>query len=249
MTFLIHEVFKRALTGLLLIVCLLGAYIHSILLFSLLLCALLVLIIFFEWPYLIGYEKKIRFVFFTLIYPVTPVMSLIYLNYRYHKISLLLPLYPIFIAWTADTFGYLVGKSFGKHKICPSISPGKSWEGLAGSFAGISLVNFFVLKYIRVYPFSHYAHNIVFVLLLSLALTIIAFMGGTFISILKRKRGVKDTGSVLPGHGGFLDRFDSVFSVVIAVWLIIGIGYIQRHSVKKLLKKTANKIIRIIKTN
>jgi phosphatidate cytidylyltransferase len=110
---------------------------------------------------------------------------------------------------------------FGHHKVCPSISPGKSWEGLAGSFVGVCVAHVWILPHLEASFAQTVSSNWLLVLGLSAALTGVAFLGGVFLSILKRAKNVKDAGDVLPGHGGFLDRFDSVFAVVLAVWVLL----------------------------
>lgn len=219
------EFFKRLLTSLAIIFCFGGAYLHSVAMFSLLMFIILVLILFFEWPKLVNFDSPYLWIA-TIFYPIFPVLSLIFLNYRFHKIDLLVPLYPFLVAWTADTFGYFAGKIWGVHKIYPKISPGKSWEGFFGSFIGVSILNIFLLPKIKIESISSYFCKItiltvIVILLISLIFTVIAFLGGMLISILKRRNGLKDVGNVLPGHGGFLDRFDSVFFTVLLTWLLI----------------------------
>jgi len=219
------EFTKRSFTALILILCFGGSYLHSGLLFTILLGFVLCMILCTEWPKLVP-VKPISYILISVLYPITPILCLIALTLRYRDSNFLLPLYPFFIAWTADTAGYLVGKSCGKHKIYPAISPGKSWEGLFGSFIGVFALNIAIVPIItqsRMYTDS--IISLLFLGLYSLALTIIAFLGGFLISFLKRKHGLKDTGTLLPGHGGFLDRFDSVFFVVpviiIIVWVLL----------------------------
>jgi len=113
-----------------------------------------------------------------------------------------------------DVFQYLMGKFFGKHKITPQISPNKTLEGfLGGVFLTIILSNilgFFLLK-----------TNILVNSILGLTLGISGFFGDLFISYLKRKAGIKDTGKLLPGHGGLLDRMDSlIFNATLFFWTL-----------------------------
>lgn len=113
-----------------------------------------------------------------------------------------------------DVFQYLMGKFFGKHKIVPKISPNKTLEGfLGGVFLTIILSNilgFFLLK-----------SDILTNTILGLILGISGFLGDVFMSYLKRKTEVKDTGNLLPGHGGLLDRMDSlIFNAPIFFWLL-----------------------------
>lgn len=228
-SFFNHEWFMRIISGSFLLGFIAGAYFHSIAMFSFLLLGILLIILFFEWPLLIQ-AAPFKYCLISFVYPIFPFFSLIYLNYRYHHDNIWLPLYPFLIAWAADTFGYLIGKLIGRNKICPIISPGKTWEGLIGSFCGIMLINLLVLPKITVVPFSYYADLWYLIGLVRgwwyfsifcACQTVVAFIGGLFLSKLKRLRGVKDAGIILPGHGGFLDRFDSVLTTVLFVWLLI----------------------------
>jgi phosphatidate cytidylyltransferase len=120
------------------------------------------------------------------------------------------------IIWIYDSMAYVFGSWLGKHKICQRISPKKSWEGLIGGavFAIImGIVNSIVF------------HELSIISWIIIALLIVTFgtSGDFFESKLKREAGVKDSGSILPGHGGMLDRFDTVlFAIpVIFVWIYL----------------------------
>ena len=220
-----NEIFKRFASGIILGFCFFGAYIHSGTLFSLILIAILSIILFFEWPKLIDF-KKLKSWILSILYPIIPILTLIYLNEKYRNIDILFPLYPFIVSWVADTGAYIFGKLFGKHKICPAISPGKSWEGLFGGFLAVTIFNIIFLPGIKVFPFIIYLSGVIPIILLSLLITLVAFLGDIFISYLKRKNNIKDTGNLLPGHGGLLDRFDSVFFIAILILLIIIISNI-----------------------
>jgi phosphatidate cytidylyltransferase len=117
-------------------------------------------------------------------------------------------LFAMLLSWAGDTAAFYVGKAFGKHKMAPHVSPGKTWEGAAGSVAGAMLVGGVYVHYLipQTSP----------VLALSLAAggNIAGQLGDLCESALKRGAGVKDSGTLLPGHGGWLDRLDSsLFSV------------------------------------
>lgn len=117
-----------------------------------------------------------------------------------------------FIVWVNDSFAYLVGSSIGKHKMCANISPKKSWEGLIGGavFAVImGLVNAVLFQAISMLSWVGIA----------VLTSTFGTFGDLFQSKLKREIGVKDSGSILPGHGGFLDRLDSLFFVIPAIFL------------------------------
>lgn len=214
------EIFKRFASGIILGFCFFGAYIHSSLLFSCILLGILLIILIFEWPLLIPYRGKWFFIL-SFFYPTLPILILIFLNQNYRNTDMLFPLYPFIVSWVADTCAYIVGKITGKHKICPTISPGKSWEGLFGGFIGVTIFNMLYLSGIKAYPFNTYVNGLPQILLFSSFITIIAFLGDIFISSLKRKSNLKDAGNILPGHGGLLDRFNSVFAVTFVTALIL----------------------------
>ena len=109
------------------------------------------------------------------------------------------------IVWAADIGAYFSGSQFGKHKLAPAVSPGKSWEGFWG---GLIASVVFALSLWRVLWDQQLS---LLALLLIAALTMFASVLGDLLeSMLKRYRGVKDSGTILPGHGGVLDRFDSI---------------------------------------
>lgn len=115
--------------------------------------------------------------------------------------------------WASDTFAYFVGSQFGKHKLCPVISPRKTVEGAIGGLAGCILVITFLGVWMQL--------SILHSLFLGLLIGITAPIGDLAESALKRFAGVKDSGSILPGHGGILDRFDSILFAVPAVYYYI----------------------------
>lgn len=120
--------------------------------------------------------------------------------------------------WANDTFAYLVGSMWGKHKLCPAISPGKTVEGAIGGVCG-TLAAVMILGSIYGLPVLH-------LLLIGLIVGIMAPLGDLTESALKRFTGVKDSGRLLPGHGGVLDRFDSIMFTVPAVYYYIRIFFL-----------------------
>lgn len=125
-------------------------------------------------------------------------------------------IYAMALVWIADTSAYFSGKLFGKHKLAPLISPGKTREGVFGAI-------FFVMVYATIlcycYAISYYY------LLGALLLTILSVYGDLFESWIKRRANMKDSGSILPGHGGILDRIDGLTSTLpmIALYLTFSI--------------------------
>ncbi|MFC1585103.1 phosphatidate cytidylyltransferase [Fibrobacterota bacterium] len=112
---------------------------------------------------------------------------------------------------SADTGAYFTGRSFGKHKLCPAISPNKTWEGLLGGSLLTILLTSFLGPALT-------AMNSLESLLFGLLMSVTAVMGDLSFSSFKRYAGVKDTSHIIPGHGGIIDRFDSLFlSIPIAV--------------------------------
>jgi phosphatidate cytidylyltransferase len=115
------------------------------------------------------------------------------------------------LVWVADIAAYFAGRRFGKTKLAPSISPGKTWEGVAGAMFGVSAY------VVLVWAFSpHFATREILPPLLLAAWwwVILAVIGDLFESAIKRQAGVKDSGALLPGHGGLLDRIDALTSTL-----------------------------------
>ena len=215
------EFVTRSITWLFLCIFFGGTYFFSELLFSSLLIVSMLLALLFEWPLLFKPKNYVIFALVSLLYPILPFLTLWHLHYQYYHINWLIPLLPFLISWTADTCGYVVGKRLGRHKVCPSISPGKSWEGLAASFVGVYVVSLVLLPYIKADLFLGVMGHPISLFFLSAFLTVTSFLGGIFMSFLKRKKGLKDTGALLPGHGGILDRFDSVLPISVMMWIFL----------------------------
>ncbi len=227
MSLLKNENFRRFASGLILGFCFFGSYFHSLLLFVFILFAILFIMLFFELPTLINLPlASFKFWLIAFLYPILPIFTLIYLTIEYRNIDFIFPLYPFIVSWVADTGAYLLGKMFGKHKICPTISPGKSWQGLFGGFISVFVFNIFILPGIKSFPFVLYLNSLLAIFLFSLLITVVAFLGDIFESILKRRVNIKDSGILLPGHGGLFDRFDSVLFVAVFLLLIIWINKI-----------------------
>ena len=132
-------------------------------------------------------------------------------------------LFAIFCSWFSDIFAYFCGVFFGKHKMTPVISPKKTWEGAIGGIiltAGINVALFFVFKckYFSI-PFPDW--DWYWVIPISIIMSVFSIFGDLSASVIKRNFGVKDYGWIIPGHGGVMDRFDSVIFVMPAMYALV----------------------------
>lgn len=121
------------------------------------------------------------------------------------------------IIWSSDTFAYLIGRKIGKRRLFERISPKKSWEGsIGGAIATIGVA----------YLISRWQVQLSLELWIAMALIIIVTgtLGDLTESLLKRSLGIKDSGNILPGHGGFLDRFDAVLLSAPFVWALLSLA-------------------------
>ncbi len=156
-----------------------------------------------------------------LVIALLVVPAAVLAMYKIHDMPLLggeWLLYGLMLVWVADIGAYFSGKKFGKTKLAPNISPGKTKEGLWGAMLATSIYSLIAALY---FGLEHL--QLMILLLLSLLLTIISVTGDLYESFLKRESGLKDSGNILPGHGGILDRIDSVLAAM-PVFLI---GFIQ----------------------
>lgn len=123
-------------------------------------------------------------------------------------------IFSFFASWMTDIFAYFIGSKFGKHKLCPKISPKKSVEGAIGGIAGAVLLNVLLLVVFQKFFGGGAGFNYIVVILLSIILSIVSMFGDLAASTIKRNFGIKDFGKLLPGHGGIMDRFDSALFVM-----------------------------------
>ncbi|KYK74009.1 phosphatidate cytidylyltransferase [Aggregatibacter actinomycetemcomitans] len=153
------------------------------------------------------------FAFFTLIPFLIGVLLLRLDNYvaqPYHGIMLLL--YVFILVWVADSGAYFVGRKFGKHKLAPKVSPGKSWQGAIGGLVMAGVVSAIFVNVTQqglikdVSPSAFIA--------LSVVTVAISILGDLTESMFKRQSGIKDSSNLIPGHGGILDRIDSLTAAV-----------------------------------
>lgn len=155
------------------------------------------------------------------------ILSIIYIPFLFSLLKQILLLnngriyilYVILGAFSCDTFAYLVGVKFGKHKLSPNISPKKTIEGSIGGILGVIVT--YILITVIANKFFNFNMNIIVSLISAIIVSIVGQFGDLFASLIKRYCGIKDFGSIMPGHGGVLDRLDSVLFVTPIVYVII----------------------------
>lgn len=164
-----------------------------------------------KWQFSLRHRGVLAFIGILAIVPVWFAL------FTLHQINPLLLLTLLGAVWIADIVAYLVGARFGKHKLAPNISPGKTWEGVYGALAAVAI-------YACVISWTqHLGGDFVVLMLLIVVLSI---LGDLFESLVKRQAGVKDSGQLLPGHGGVLDRIDGVLSAMPVVNFILLIPFL-----------------------
>jgi phosphatidate cytidylyltransferase len=196
------EFINRLITGIALGIGFWGIYFYlPPFFFSLILLFILLLIIVYEWTLFFPIETPL---FWVLMPPylILPFMLLIKLNHdpAYHELLLIL----FVLVFSFDTGSYITGTLLGKHHICRSISPKKTWEGLLGGYI-FACLGFLLIIFERGYQTPWWLIGI-----FTLVVCLLSLLGDLFESWLKRRAQLKDSGTFLPGHGGFLDRFDGI---------------------------------------
>lgn len=124
------------------------------------------------------------------------------------------------IPWIADTLAYFTGYLFGKHKLCPDISPKKTVEGAIGGVVGTGAIALIVYGCVKGWGSPLALLGVFFAAML---LAIVSIFGDLFASVLKRQFGVKDYGVIFPGHGGVMDRFDSTIPVALVLLMLLNV--------------------------
>lgn len=123
------------------------------------------------------------------------------------------------VIWLNDTGAYCTGKLIGKHKMFPRVSPGKSWEGLCGGAVVAMAVGYILFS--DPFGLTGLTFSWWYAIILALAIVIFGTLGDLMESLLKRTLGIKDSGNVIPGHGGLLDRFDSIILAAPVVLILL----------------------------
>lgn len=167
--------------------------------------------------------KKIYSAFFLTVYITVFMTAVILLRKNVGRYAVI----PVFLfSWITDTGAYFVGSFFGKHRLAPRLSPKKTLEGAAGGVAATVIGTVIYLAVIK-YCFGITTNSAIFVAAAAVG-AVLSEVGDLAASAIKRQCGIKDFGWIFPGHGGFLDRFDSVVFVapyVLAVFTLLQIGH------------------------
>lgn len=150
---------------------------------------------------------------------VFPLMLSCLLRLRLLQFGIVWVFVPLAIAFGSDTFALFAGMLFGKHKLAPHVSPKKTVEGGVGGLVG-GVIGLLLLKWITELLFGQPLLSYTAAVLLGVAGSVISQIGDLSFSVIKREYGIKDYGKLLPGHGGVLDRFDSVTFVAPFVWWV-----------------------------
>lgn len=134
---------------------------------------------------------------------------------------------PVVLTWASDTGAYFAGRAFKGPKLIPSVSPAKTVSGAIGGVVLTAIVCVIITRYALI-PVAHLAFKPMGLVIFSVCVSVTAQLGDLAESLLKREAGVKDSGTLLPGHGGALDRFDSIFFVLPVAyalywWLLIAV--------------------------
>lgn len=159
---------------------------------------------------------SIAFLICGLIYIILPISTTNLIIQYNSEFQPLLLLSVFILAWCNDTFAYLTGVKFGKHRLFERHSPKKSWEGFVGGFLFTIIAGVVISKFSNIFAIWHWVA-------ISIIVSTIGTLGDLVESMFKRQMGVKDSGKILPGHGGILDRFDILFIVLPIVWVYLEI--------------------------
>jgi phosphatidate cytidylyltransferase len=140
-------------------------------------------------------------------------------------------LYVVMMVWLADTAAYFSGKFWGKNKLAPRVSPGKSWEGVLGALGAVVIYTFIAGYFLGI---LHMGVNITLIfLVISLITVLMSVLGDLAESMFKRQAHLKDSGTLFPGHGGVLDRFDSLTGA--APWFLVCYWWFVRFNNEQLV--------------
>ena len=210
----LENIIQRTLSGLIYIAIMWFGTSYSKLSFNLLFGIILLVCLYEMYKLRKGKKKILAYTYVLVPFLLIQFFSMTDSNYPGSPFDPSIILLMFILTWTFDTFAYLVGIQYGKHKIIPSISPKKSWEGFIGGF-----LLTIIAAYLSQKNFIHIGlRDILFV---SIILPFTATLGDLIASYYKREAGVKDSGDFIPGHGGLLDRMDAFTITIPAIYIIV----------------------------
>jgi phosphatidate cytidylyltransferase len=175
-----------------------------------------------------GREKpfeSVAHIIFSLIYTILPFSLFVFGAFEHDGLKTILPYQGedftpglvigfFILIWANDSGAYIFGSLFGRHRLLERISPKKSWEGFFGGMALSAVVAWLAGRYMGVISVENW-------IIASLVVSVAGTLGDLVESLLKRSAGIKDSGTIMPGHGGFLDRFDSTLIAFPALFLYV----------------------------
>jgi len=210
-----REIFTRSFSGLIYIALLLisfkyqGALIGLFFIFG--------IISTFELCKLISLKSYLPYLVFVVLYAVFVGANILLLIGNYHQtFNANILLGSFVLVWVNDSFAYLVGKNFGKQKLFEKISPKKTVEGFLGGLLFSCIASYFIATFTQVLTFTSW-------LVLSVIISVFGTIGDLIESKFKRRAQVKDSGNIMPGHGGLLDRLDSIIFAGPFIYLFLRI--------------------------
>lgn len=204
-----QETPKRAISGAFYVIIMLFGSSYSNLSCSILFILLAIISIYEMWKLRKGKSKILPFLY--IIIPFILIQILAYQMEGGWKSNLIL--FMLILTWTFDTFAYLIGVKIGKHKIFPSISPKKSWEGFLGGFFFAIITTYIISQYIFII-------NMKLAAIIGILIPFTATLGDFIESKYKRDANKKDSGNIIPGHGGILDRMDALMITIPTIYII-----------------------------
>ena len=208
-----NENLKRAISGIIYIAVMWTCTSYSETTFSLLFAILGIISIYEMWRLRKGKSKFLALLYILLPFFLIQLFGMKDSNYPNTAFDPSLILLILVLTWTFDTFAYLFGVTFGRHKIMPSISPKKSWEGFAGGFIFTIITAYIISEYLSTL-------NLEIIIITSILLPFTATLGDFIASFYKRQAGVKDSGNLIPGHGGILDRMDAFMITIPMIYIL-----------------------------
>tara|TARA_Y100000766_G_scaffold283166_1_gene298146 strand:- start:708 stop:1367 length:660 start_codon:yes stop_codon:yes gene_type:complete len=212
----INEFYKRVISGTLYVIILWSATSYSELTFSVLFALIGIICTYEMWQLRKDQSKLIAFSYVIVPFIIIQFFGLSDHNYSEFKFDSS-PILVLFImTWIFDTFAYIVGSKIGKNKILPKISPKKSWEGFIGGYIFTLLSVYFINQYFECFTLN-------FLILLALIIPFTASAGDFIASYYKRIANVKDSGIIIPGHGGMLDRMDAFMISIPVLYILINL--------------------------